>query len=120
MQQQSSQSNNTNSPGDQAIAFDALKDSKFCLSALAMAATESTNNQFRVFLTNSLTDTMNEHFMLSDILINHGWYTPDDVQQQLMHDVELVNQLTDPSISGHANSSQNSTQREEDTNAPKY
>lgn len=90
---QSSQAASSSSTGDQAVAFAALKDSKFCLSALAMAATESSNNQFRAFLTSSLSEVMNEHFMLSDILINKGWYTPANVRQQLQNDLQRAPQL---------------------------
>lgn len=88
----SQKTGSTNQIADRTVAMDMLKDSKFFLSSLAMAATESSNDQFRMFLATGLQDAMNEHFMLSDIVVNKGWYTPSNIQQQLQNDLQNVSQ----------------------------
>lgn len=95
----SQKTGNMNQFADKTVAMDMLKDSKFCLSALAMAATESSNDQFRMFLTSGLQEAINEHFMLSDIVINKGWYIPANIQQQLQNDLQNVNQANNQQTS---------------------
>lgn len=89
----SSQSGSSDSMADKTVAFDMLKDSKFCISAIAMAATESSNAQFRTFLSSTLEEAVSEHFLLSDMLISKGWYTPTNIQQQLQTDIQMANQF---------------------------
>lgn len=66
------------------IAFDMLKDSKFNVTLLSGAAAEAINPELRSLLRGQLDTAIKEHFQLSDILINKGWYPAfDSPQDQL-------------------------------------
>lgn len=72
---------------DKDIASDMLKDSKFGVSMLSMAAAEATNPQLRQLINGQLTASVNEHHRLSDIAIKKGWYKPyPSPQEQLSND----------------------------------
>lgn len=79
---------------DKTIAFDMLKDSKFCITGLLRAATEATNTQFRQFVSQSLEDVVQEHFLLADTMISKGWYQPSDINAQLQNDLMIATQIT--------------------------
>ena len=64
----SSDENNSNSNNnDKNIALDMLTASKASIGTLAKAAVEAVNPQLRQILSSQLTNTVNEHFRLSDI-----------------------------------------------------
>jgi len=72
---------------DKDIAFDTLKDSKYNICCLAKAAMETVTPELRQLLSTQLTDALNLHFELSDILIKNQWYpAKDDPNQQLQKD----------------------------------
>lgn len=79
---------------DKTVAFDMLKDSKFCISGVAKASAEATNPELRRLLNDSLNDVVAEHYVLSDMLMRKGWYHPRNVQQQLQADLQMARQLT--------------------------
>ncbi len=72
---------------DKDIAFDILKDSKYNISCLAKAAMETVTPELRQLLSSQLTDALNLHYELSDILIKNQWYpVRNDPNQQLQKD----------------------------------
>ena len=79
---------------DKTIAFDMLKDSKFCITGLLRAATEATNTQLRQFISQSLTNVVQEHFILADTMISKGWYQPTNINAQLQADLAMANQMS--------------------------
>lgn len=79
---------------DKDIASDMLKDSKFGITTISMAAAEATNSELRKILNGHLTATVNEHHRLSDIAINKNWYKAFDTpQQQLKNENNEVNNV---------------------------
>ncbi|MGE5627413.1 MAG: spore coat protein [Solirubrobacterales bacterium] len=56
------------------IAKDMIKDSKFSVTSLAAASAEAVNPELRQMLTQQLDKASREHFQLTDILLNKGWY----------------------------------------------
>lgn len=79
---------------DKDIASDMLKDSKFGITSVSMAAAEATNSELRKMLNGHLTATINEHHRLSDLAINKDWYKAFDTpQQQLKSDNNEINNL---------------------------
>lgn len=91
------------------IAYDLLIDSKFSIASIAKAATEATNTQLRIFLNEAMTESIQGHFMLSDILVSQNLYQPLNVQQQLQNDLSESQRLTQQSQ--RKNQSSNSQQR---------
>lgn len=63
---------------DKDIAQDMIKDSKFCSTSLSAAATEAINPKLRTMLKQQLDNVVTEHFELSDMVINKGWYNAQD------------------------------------------
>jgi similar to spore coat protein len=76
------QGNSNNKLAEKDIAMDMIKDSKFSIATLAAAATEAVNPQLRDMLRKQLDKAVAEHFELSDILINKGWYQANDEPMQ--------------------------------------
>ena len=73
---------------DKDIAYDTLKDSKFNLNCITKASIESINPELRQLLNTQLTDTLNLHHELADLMISKGWYPAnDDPNQQLQKDI---------------------------------
>lgn len=73
---------------DKDIALDMLITSKSDIGMLTKAITETTNPQLRQMLTNQLNTCINDHFRLSDMAINKGWYNAyANPQQQVQQDV---------------------------------
>ncbi|MBC8062666.1 MAG: spore coat protein [Clostridiaceae bacterium] len=73
---------------DRDVSYEILKDSKFTISCVSKAAMETTNPQLRQLLSSQLTETLNKHFELSDLMIKKGWYDAnDDPNQQLQKDI---------------------------------
>lgn len=60
------------------IAKDMIKDSKFGVISLTAAAAEAVNPELRQMLGKQLDKAVTEHFELSDMLINKGWYPAYD------------------------------------------
>lgn len=84
----------TSNVQDKTVAFDMLKDSKFCIAGVAKASAEATSPELRRLLNDALNDVMAEHYVLSDMLIRKGWYHPRNVQQQLQTDLQMAQQIT--------------------------
>lgn len=73
---------------NQDIAFDLANDSKFTISTLTKAITETANPELRNILGKHLKDTIQEHFKLADLLATKNWYQfYASPQQQLQADV---------------------------------
>lgn len=79
---------------DKDIASDMLKDSKFGITSISMAAAEATNSELRKMLNIHLTASINEHHRLSDMAINKNWYKAFDTpQQQLKSENNEINNI---------------------------
>lgn len=79
----------------QDIAQDMIKDSKFGVTSLAAAASEAVNPELREMLRNQLDKAVAEHFQLSDMVINKGWYPAyDEPMEQIKDDYEKSQNLT--------------------------
>lgn len=92
----------------QAIAYDLLIGSKNGIASIAKAATEASNTQLRIFLNEAMTESIQEHFTLADMLVSQGLYQPLNVQQQLQQDLTASQRLTQQSH-GNYQSSKNQT-----------
>jgi similar to spore coat protein len=68
--------NNTSALADKEIALDMLTTSKADISMLSKAITETINPQLRQILSNQINSSINNHFNLSDLVIQKGWYKP--------------------------------------------
>ncbi len=69
---------NTTTLTEKDIAQDMIKDSKFTVTSLSAAATEAVNPELREILRCQLDKAVTEHFNLSDMVINKGWYQAQD------------------------------------------
>lgn len=65
---------NNSSLSDKDLALNMLNDSKSDITMLSKAVTETINPQLRQILTNQLNACINNHFTLSDMAIQKGWY----------------------------------------------
>lgn len=84
----------TNCLGDKYTALDRLNTSKNDIIMLSKAITEATNPQLRQILTNHLNCCINEHFLLSDMTIQKGWYEAlVSPGQQIKSDLQEVQNL---------------------------
>lgn len=80
---------------DKDIVQDMIKDSKFCSTSLSTATAEAVNPELRTMLKQKLDNAVKEHFELSDMVINKGWYPANDQPiQQLEKDYEDSKDLT--------------------------
>lgn len=81
---------------DKDVCLNMLSASKGSIAMLAAAITETTNPQFRQFLTTELTSAINSHFALSDMAIQKGWYnafgTPEDQVLEVSNDMQNMMQ----------------------------
>ncbi|OPJ60710.1 spore coat protein [Clostridium chromiireducens] len=74
---------------DKDIVIDMLKDSKFAVTSLSASAAEAVNLELREMLRGQLDKAVTEHFELSDIAVNKGWYpAQDDPMEQLRNEYE--------------------------------
>ncbi|MTK10860.1 MAG: spore coat protein [Clostridiaceae bacterium] len=88
-------SNSNNNAKDKETALGLLTMSKSDIVSLASVITEITNPQLRELLGSQLTNSLNEHYKLSDIAVNKQWYnTFSTPQQQLQQDVEQAQNLS--------------------------
>lgn len=86
--------NNTNLT-DKDIASDMLKDSKFGISTLSMAATEAVNPSLRQLIDTQLKVAVDDHHRLSDMMIKKNWYPAyDNPTQQLRNEVRESQNIT--------------------------
>lgn len=84
-----------NKLSDKDIALDMIKDSKFGATSLSAAVAEAINSELRTMLKQQLDKAVTEHFDLSDIVINKGWYTTQEQpMEQLEADYENSRDLT--------------------------
>ncbi|WP_297426800.1 spore coat protein [Clostridium sp.] len=87
--------NDDSSLSDKDIALDMVKDSKFAVTSLSAAASEAANPQLREMLRGQLDKAVTEHFELSDIVINKGWYpAQDQPMEQLKNEYENSQSLS--------------------------
>lgn len=87
--------NNGNNNKDKDIALELLTISKSNILSLASIITEITNPQLRELLSSQLTNSLNEHYKLSDIAVNKQWYNAfSSPQQQLQQGVEESKSLS--------------------------
>lgn len=71
------------------IAQDMLKDSKFAVTSLSAAAAEAVNPELREMLRGQLDKAVTEHFELSDVAVNKGWYpAQENPMEQLRTEYE--------------------------------
>lgn len=82
------ESNNSETLSDKDIALDALNTSKTEIFMISKTITETTNPQIRQLLTAHLNSCINDHFKLSDMSLNKGWYPAySSPQDQLNIDI---------------------------------
>ncbi|EKQ55579.1 MULTISPECIES: spore coat protein [unclassified Clostridium] len=87
--------NDDSSLSDKDIALDMVKDSKFAVTSLSAAAAEAVNPELREMLRGQLDKAVTEHFELSDIVINKGWYpAQDQPMEQLKNEYENSQSLS--------------------------
>lgn len=80
---------------DKEIALELLTISKSDIWGLAKVITEITNPQLREILRLQLTNSINEHYALSDIAVSKQWYTAfTDPEQQLQQDTNKIENLS--------------------------
>lgn len=84
-----------NALGDQEIASDMLKDSKFALISLGKAVTETTNPQLKQLIFSNLLTAVEQHHQLSDLASKKDWYKPFlTPQQQVRNDLSMAQNIT--------------------------
>ena len=80
--------------GDQEIASDMLKDSKFALVSLGKAVTEATNPQLKGLILSNLLTAVEQHHQLSDLASKKDWYKPFlTPQQQVGNDLRMAQKI---------------------------
>ncbi|AQR97751.1 MULTISPECIES: spore coat protein [Clostridium] len=80
------------------IAQDMLKDSKFAVTSLASAAAEAINPELRDMLRTQLDKAVSDHFELSDMIVDRGWYpAKDEPIEQLRNEYEISQKLSENS-----------------------
>lgn len=85
---------NNNVLTDKDTALDMLVMSKSDITSLAKAVTETINPQLRQMLSAQLNYYINQHFMLSDMIIGKQWYNAfQNPEQQVQQDLSEVNNL---------------------------
>jgi similar to spore coat protein len=92
-----SDDNNNNSLADKDLARELLASSKNDITMLSKAITETANPQLRQILTNQLNACINDHFQLSDLAIQKGWYNAftspgQQIKQDLQEAGNIINQ----------------------------
>ncbi|MHB8073678.1 spore coat protein [Desulfosporosinus fructosivorans] len=81
--------------GDQEIASDMLKDSRFSLISLGRAVTEATNPQLKGLILSNLLTAVEQHHQLSDLASQKDWYKPLlTPQQQVRNDLSMAQNIT--------------------------
>jgi similar to spore coat protein len=86
--------NNNNSMPDKYLALELLTTSKNDITLLSKAITETVNPQLRQILTNQLNACINDHFQLSDLATQKGWYNAfTSPGQQIKQDLQEAQNL---------------------------
>jgi similar to spore coat protein len=76
------------------IAADMLVSSKFGVTSIARALTESSNPLLRQVLLTQFNASAQEHFQLSDLMENKGWYQAyASPQERLRTEAQAANKL---------------------------
>ena len=76
------------------IALDMLKDSKYNLSTMAMAITETANPSLREIMKRQFNEALQSHFQLVDLSVQNDWYLPRTAPiEQIKHDYEEAQTL---------------------------
>lgn len=79
---------------DKELALDMLKNSKNDITILSRAVSETMNPQLRQMLTNQLNACINDHFKLSDMAVQKGWYNAySNPGQQIRQDMQEAQNL---------------------------
>lgn len=85
---------NNNSLADKELALDMLTTSKADITMLSKAVAEAANPQLRQILTNQLNACINDHFQISDLAVQKGWYNAfASPGQQIKQDMQEADQL---------------------------
>lgn len=80
---------------DKDIALDMIKDSKFGTTSLSAATAEAVNPELRTMLKQQLDKAVTEHFELSDMVVNKGWYPAQEQPiEQLQEEYQNSQDLT--------------------------
>lgn len=80
---------------DKDIAQDMIKDSKFAVTSLSAAAAEAVDPDLRDMLRSQLDKAVTEHFELSDMVIDKGWYpAQDSAIEQLKNEYAASQELS--------------------------
>jgi similar to spore coat protein len=89
-------SNNVDNSKDKEVAIDMLLSSKASIGTLTKAVIEAKNPQLRQILNCQLTNSINEHFKLSDIAINKQWYNAySNPIQQIQQDITEIQNVSE-------------------------
>ena len=79
---------------DKELALDMITSSKNDITMLSKAVTEAANPQLRQILTNQLNTSISEHFALSDMAMQKGWYNAfASPGQQIKQDMQEASQI---------------------------
>lgn len=81
---------------DKMLAFDILKDSKYCITSLSKASTATAHAQLRSYIDATLNECVQDHFKLADMLIVKGWYHPSNLEEQLQADFAMASKAQSP------------------------
>ena len=77
------------------IAQDLINSSKATVATLAKVLTETANPSLREVLKAELTNCVNSHHRLSDLVVTKGWYDAyANPNQQLQSELSGINSLT--------------------------
>ena len=81
--------------GDQEIASDMLKDSKFALISLGKSITEVSNPKLKELVLSHLLTAIEQHHQLSDLASEKDWYKPFlTPRQQVSEDLQMAQNVT--------------------------
>lgn len=77
------------------IAMDLLNSSKASIGTLAKVLTETANPNLREVLKTELTNCVNSHHRLSDLVVTKGWYDAyGNPNQQLQTELTQINSIS--------------------------
>lgn len=79
---------------DKNVALDMLKESEFCLMSLTKAAMEATNTEFRQVINESLLECIQDHFRITDLIVEKSWAHPYEISKQFNEDLTMARMMT--------------------------
>jgi similar to spore coat protein len=89
--------NKNSSLADKELALDMLTSSKADIAMLSKAVAEAANPQLRQILTNQLNSCINDHFQISDLAVQKGWYNAfASPGQQIKQDLQEADAIVNP------------------------